>query len=158
MPTVESNLAHSPSIQSAQAGQVTVQRGTYELTAAQGIDDTLIIRTVRLPAQHRLVSLHLEYDDLDSGAAGLADLGIEDTIQDPDDTTDATFFEADIDIQAAAVIAYKTAAMLELEARNYDRYITFAIATAAGTGLAGGIAVELTSRPDLPSHEGNFSP
>jgi hypothetical protein len=158
MPTVESNLAHNPGIQSAQAGQVTVQRGTYELTAAQAIDDTLLIRTVRLPAQHRMVAVHLEHDDLDMGAAALATFGIEDTVQDPADTTDLVLFESALSIQAAAVVAYKTAAMLELAAVNYDRYLTFGIGVAAATGLVGGIAVELTSRPDLASHEGNFSP
>lgn len=153
MGTVSSVMASKSglSIQSSQAGQVTVQRGNYELTAAEAGDDTLLIRLVKLPAQHRIVSLVVEMDDLDDGAAGVCDVGIEDTIQDPVDTTDADLFVAGLSMQAASCTRYDVAAAMALPAQDYDRYITVDITTAAGTGAAGGIAATLTSRPELGS-------
>lgn len=157
MPTVESILAANPAIQSAQAGQVTVQRGTYELTAAQAQDATLEVLVVRLPAQHRIVELTVEVDDLDSGATGTVDVGLKDTVQDPADTTDLTLFATGLSIQAASINTYKTQATQEVAAVNYDRYIAVNVNAAATTGIAAGIACELVSRPDLATHEGNFS-
>lgn len=157
MPTVESRLAASPAIQSAQAGQVTVQRGTYELAATDSEDATLEILVVLLPAQHRIVELTFENDDLDSGATGTVDIGLKDTVQDPADTTDLTLFATALSIQAAGINTYKTQATQEVAAVNYDRYIAVNIDVASTTGLAAGIAVELVSRPDLATHEGNFS-
>ena len=157
MPTYESRMGNAPSIQSAQAGQVTVQRGTYELIATQSEDVANAFRVVRLPAGHRIVELTLENDDLDSGATGTIDVGLEDTIQDPADTSDSTLFFTAQTVQAVGINTVKTQAMQEVAAVNYDRYITVEIDVASTTGLAAGIAVELVSRPDLPSHEGNFS-
>lgn len=153
MPTVESVMASKsgPAIASAQAGQVTVQRGTYELTATQAEDNTLVIRAVKLPAQHRFVQCILENDDLDSGATAELDVGLEDTIQDPADTTDSQLIAAGVSGQGAAAAVLVSQAALELPAVNYDRYITVAVATAATTGLAGGVAVTLFSRPELGS-------
>jgi len=138
-----------PSIASAQAGQTVTQRGNYELLAAQAEDDTLLIRLVKLPAQHRMVSLVVENDDLDDAAGLVVDIGLEDTVQDPADTTDATLVATGVTMQAAAVARYETQAMLELAVVNYDRFITIDITTAAGTGAAGGIAATLVSRPEL---------
>jgi hypothetical protein len=106
---------------------------------------------VKLPAQHRIVSLVVENDDLDTGAAGTIDIGLEDDIQDPADTSDATLFGAAVSVQAAAVVRYETQAALELPAVNYDRYITIDIDTAAATGIAAGVAATLTTRPELGS-------
>jgi len=156
--TVETNLAHNPGIQSAQAGQATVQRGNYELSVAQVDDTAETFRMVRLPAQHRIVSVVVEHDDLDTGAAHLIDIGIEDTVQDPADTTDLTLIAAAATIgQGPGTTRYETQAMLELPAVNYDRYIVIGVDTAAATAQAGGLAVNLVSRPDLPTHEGNYS-
>lgn len=157
MPTVESNLAHNPGIQSAQAGQVTVQYGTYDLIGTQAEDAALVLGLVRLPAQHRIVSATFENEDLDTGATALVDLGIEDTFQDPADTTDLTLFAAAVDVQTAGIVEYKTKAMLEFASVNYDRYVVLSIDTVAATGLAGAVAFELVTRPDLSSHEGNYS-
>jgi len=140
-----------PAIASAQAGQTTTQRGNYELTGAEAEDDALLIRLVKLPAQHRIVSLVVENDDLDSGSGLVVDVGIEDTVQDPDDSTDANLVATGVTYQAAAVVRYETQAMLEFGVRNYDRFITIDITTAAGTGVPGGIAATLVSRPELGS-------
>jgi len=137
-----------PAISSAQAGQVTVQRGNYELTATEAADDTLNIRLVKLPAGHRIVSLVVEIDDIDSGAAGELAIGVEDTVG---ATTNATLCATGQSCQAAAVVRLETAAMLAFAAADNDRYITVGIETAAGTGVAGGIAATLTSRPELGS-------
>ena len=64
-----------PSVASAQAGQVTVVRGSYDLLAADSEDTTLQLRIVKLPAQHRIVSVVLDNDDLDTGATGAIDIG-----------------------------------------------------------------------------------
>lgn len=157
MPTFESKLGAHPSIQSAQAGQVTVQRGTYDLDAVQLADNTTVVRIVRLPADHRIVEAYFSTEDLDTGATGVVDLGIEDTVQDPTDTTDSTLFATGVSVQAAADFAYKSKALQDLASRPYDRYVTVALTAAAGTPAAGAIAFELVSRPDLASHEGNFS-
>jgi hypothetical protein len=136
-------------VASAQAGQTVTVPGVYDLTAAEAEDDTLVIKLVKIPAQHKLVSLVVSNDDLDTGAALIVDVGILDEIQDPSDTTDADFFAASVNMQAAAVNAYQTAAMLDLGVVNYDRFVTATITTAAGTGAAGSIKALLTSRPTL---------
>ena len=153
MGTVSSVMASKSglSIQSSQAGQVTVQRGNYELTAVEAADATLLVRLVKLPAQHRIVSLVVEMDDLDTGVTGVCDVGIEDTIQDPADTTDANLFATGLSMQAASTTRYDVAAAMALAAQDYDRYITIDITTGAATGAAGGIAATLTSRPELGS-------
>jgi hypothetical protein len=138
-----------PSISSAQAGQVTVQRGNYELAATDSEDNTLEIVLVKLPAQHRLVELIVENDDLDSGASGTVDIGLLDTIQDPADTTNLTFFAAAQSVQAAAITRFVSQAAMELAAVNYDRYIVVNVDVASATGLAGGVAATLISRPEL---------
>lgn len=138
-----------PSIASAQAGQVTVQRGNYELAAADSEDNTLEIALVKLPAQHRLVELIVENDDLDSGATGTVDIGLLDTIQDPADTTNLTLFAAAQSVQAAAITRFVSQAMMELAVTNYDRYVVVNVDTASTTGLAGGVAATLITRPEL---------
>jgi len=150
MATVASVMGSNagPAIASAQAGQVTVQRGSYEMIATEPEDNTLSVRMVKLPAQHRIVSLVVENDDLDSGATGTIDIGIEDDVG---ATSDATLFGAAVSVQAAAVVRYETQAALELAAVDYDRYITIDIDVAATTGLAAGVAATLTSRPELGS-------
>lgn len=155
MGTVSSVMAEDsgPSIARQQAGGVSVQRGTYELTAAQAEDATLRVRLCKLPAGHRIVDLAFENDDLDSGATGVVDIGVEDTIQDPSDSTSATLFAADRTIQAAGIGSVRSQAAMELGARNYDRYIIMDIATVADTGVAGGVAATLTSRPALTPFE-----
>lgn len=156
MPTYSSRMAANASIQSAQAGQVTVQRGTYDLSAAQLADNTAEVRIVRLPAEHRIVRGVFETEDLDTGATGTVDIGLVDTIQDPSDTTNLTLFATGLSIQAASINLYETAALKELAAVPYDRYVVVQINVAAGTPAPGQIAFELTSRPDHPTHEGNF--
>jgi hypothetical protein len=140
-----------PAIASAQAGQTVAQRGNYELTAVEAVDDTLVIRLVKLPAQHRIVSLVVEVADLDQGAAGLLDIGVLDIVQDPADTTDLTLVVSGLSMQAASVTRYETQAMLEFPVTNYDRFILVGIATAAATGDVGGIAATLVTRPELGS-------
>ena len=156
MPTYSSRMAANASIQSAQAGQVTVQRGTYNLDATQLADNTTIVRIVRLPAEHRIVRASFETEDLDTGATGDVDIGLEDTVQDPTDTTDLTLFDTGLSVQAASIQLYETAALKELPAVPYDRYVIVQLTTAAGTPAPGQIAFELVSRPDHPTHEGNF--
>ncbi len=153
MPTVESVMASKsgPAISSAQAGQVTVQRGNYELAAADSEDATLEILVVKLPAQHRLVELIVENDDLDSGATGTVDVGVKDTVQDPSDTTDLTLFATGLSIQAAGINSYQSQATMEFGVTNYDRFIAVNVNAASTTGLAGGIAATLISRPELGS-------
>jgi len=139
-----------PAVASAQAGQSTTQRGNYELTAVEVDDTTLLIRLVKLPAQHRFVSLLIEHDDLDAVTAHAIDIGVEDTVQDPADTTDLTLIAAAATItQAAGSTRYETQAMFEFPAVNYDRFIVVGMETAATTAQAGGIAATLVSRPEL---------
>lgn len=157
MAILESRMAATPSIQSAQAGQPTVQYGTYDMEIVDSEDNANSIRMVRLPAQHRFVAVTLSMPDLDSGATGTFDFGLEDTVQDPSDTSDSTLFESATSNQAASFTEYKTAALLAIPAVDYDRYLTVEIDVVSATGLADTIAVELVSRPDLASHEGNFS-
>ena len=152
MPTVESVMASKSglAIASAQAGQTTLQRGSYELTAAESGDNTLVIRLVKIPAQHRLVSLVVEHDALDAGAALLLDFGVEDTVQDPADTSDSTLIATAATIgQAAGTTRYETQAMLEFGVTNYDRFITAEVDTAAGTNAGGTLAANLVTRPEL---------
>ena len=146
-----------PAVQSAQAGQVTVVRGTYDLTAADAIDTTLQLRVVKLPAQHRIIDLVLDNGDLDTGTDGAIDIGIEDDIQDPADTTNLLLFATAIDVQTAAnrqnVMSYAAAV---LAAQNYDRFIVVTWETVAATGLAAQIGLTLTSVPELGSQfDGN---
>lgn len=138
-----------PAIASAQAGQTVTQRGNYEVVGAELEDNANSVRLVKLPAQHRIVSLCLENDDLDSGAALVFDVGIEDTIQDPADTSNSTLFATGVSGQAAGFNRYESAAIAEFGVTNYDRYVTIDVTTGAGTGLAAGIAATLVTRPHL---------
>ena len=159
MATKESVMASKsgPSIASAQAGQTTTQRGSFELSAADSGDATLTIRVVKLPAQHRLVSLVVENDALDAGAGLLLDFGVEDTIQDPVDTSDSTLIAAAATVgQAAGITRYETQAMLEFGVTNYDRFVTAFVDTVAATNAGGTLAFNLVTRPELGSQfDGN---
>ena len=136
-----------PAISSAQAGQVTVQRGNYEMTAAEAQDATLNIRLVKLPAGHRIVSVVLDNDAF--GDALLVDVGVEDTVG---ATSDATLIAAAVDVfTAAGINRYETRAMAEFAAADNDRYIAVSFDTPDTTGAIGDIAVTLTSRPELGS-------
>jgi len=161
MATVETVMASKSglAIASAQAGQVTVQRGSYLLSAAQAGDSTLQIRLVKLPAQHRIVDLYLDNDSIDTSTGAAIDIGIEDSIQDPADTTNLLLFGTAIDVQTDAnqqVVMSGAAAVLA--AVDYDRFVVVTLETVATTGEIGYIAVTLTSRPELGSQfDGNAS-
>jgi hypothetical protein len=100
--------------------------------------------------------LCVENEDLDSGATGTVDIGIEDTVQDPADTTDATLFAAAQSVQVAAFNRYESKAIWDLPAVNYDRFIIVDIDVASTTGLAGDVNATLVSRPELGAQfEGN---
>jgi hypothetical protein len=146
-----------PAVQTAQAGQVSVVRGSYDLLATDSEDATLQLRVVKLPAQHRIVDLVLDNDDLDGVTAGAINIGIEDSIQDPADTTDLTLFATAVDVQTAAnrqnVMSF---AAVGLAAQNYDRFIVVTMETVSTTGLVGTLGLTLTSRPELGSQfDGN---
>ncbi len=152
MPTVETVMASKsgPAIASAQAGQVTVQQSAYVLAAAADTEDaTLHIRLLKLPAQHRIVSLCLDHGDLDAGATGTIDVGVEDTIQDPSDTSDLTLFAAAQSIQAAAFNRYETKAIYDYGVTNYDRWVVVNVDVASTTGQTGEFTAVLVTRPEL---------
>ena len=148
MATVESNMASKSglAVSSSQAGQPTIQSGNYELTKAQAEDATVLLRIVKLPAQHRIVGLVLACDDLSTGTDITLDVGIEDTVG---ATTNATLLVDGSTLGQAGGIADLTGlAALELAAADNDRYITIDISVAATTGIAGGIRAVLTSVPE----------
>jgi hypothetical protein len=159
MATKESVLGSKsgPSVASAQAGQVTVVRGSYDLLATDSEDATLLLRVVKLPAQHRIIDLVMDNDDLDGVTAGAVDIGIEDTVQDPADTTDLTLFATAVDVQTAAIrVSHMSFAAARLPAVDYDRNIVVGIETVSTTGLVGTIGLTLTSVPELGSQfDGN---
>ena len=159
MPTVSSVMASNagPAVASAQAGQVVVARGSYEFTAADTIDTDLQVRIVKLPAQHRIVRVILDNDDLDTGTDGAIDIGLEDDIQDPADTTNLLLIATAIDVQTAAnAQEFVSHASINLAALDYDRYIVVTWETVSATGLAGGLGLTLISRPELGSQfDGN---
>ena len=139
-----------PAVASSQAGQVTVVRGSYDLLATDSEDSTIQLRVVKLPAQHRIIDLVLDNGDLDTGTDGAIDIGLEDSIQDPADTTDLTLFAAAVDVQTAAnrqnVMSF---AAVGLAAQNYDRFVVVTMETVSATGLAGQLGLTLTSVPEL---------
>jgi hypothetical protein len=99
----------------------------------------------------------LDNDDLDGVTAGAINIGIEDSIQDPADTTDLTLFATAVDVQTAAnrqnVMSF---AAVGLAAQNYDRFIVVTMETVSTTGLVGTLGLTLTSRPELGSQfDGN---
>ncbi len=159
MPTKETVMASKSgvAIASAQAGQVTIQRGSYLLTAADAIDAALQLRIVKLPAQHRIVDLALDNDSIDTSTGAAIDIGIEDSIQDPADTTNLTLFTSAVDVQTDGNRQkVMTAAAALLAAVDYDRFIVVTIETVATTGEIGYIALTLTSMPELGSQfDGN---
>lgn len=157
MATVTSVMASAagPAVASAQAGQVTVQRGTYDLIGTDSEDAAIQVRVVKLPAGHVPINLALDNDDLDSGTSGAIDIGLEDDIQldldgGADDSTDLLLFGTAIDVQTAAnrqeVMSHAAAI---LTARNYDRYVVVTMETVSGTGLVGTLGLTLTSKPVL---------
>ena len=139
-----------PSISSAQAGQVTVQHAKLETSILEMEDATFIMRMLKLPAGHRIVSLVMHNDDLDTGATGAVDIGIQDDVQDPADTSDLTLFAIAQDVQTAATVTrLENEAIWQYASANYDRFLEIAIETVAATGLVGGVSVVLTTRPVL---------
>lgn len=159
MPTVSSVMASDagPAIASAQAGQVVVARGSYAFAAADTIDTDLQVRIVKLTAEHRIVAVILDNDDLDSSTAGAIDIGLEDDIQDPSDTTALLLVATAIDVQTAANgQIFVSHAATNLAALPYDRYIVVTWETVSGTGKAGTLGLTLISRPELGSQfDGN---
>lgn len=151
MPALETVMGGNsgPAIASAQAGQTVTQQTRITLAATDSEDVATRIRLLKLPAQHRIVTLHLITEDLDSGAGGLIDVGVEDTVQDPVDTTDATLFAAAQSIQAAADNRYENKAVWDFGVTNYDRFIIVDIDTVSATGLVGDIHATLVTRPEL---------
>jgi len=151
MPALETVLGGNsgPSIASAQAGQVTMQQTRISLLTTDTEDAGTIIRLFKLPAQHRIVTLHLINEDLDTGATGAVDIGVRDLVQDPSDTTNATLFASAQSIQAAADNRYENAVVWDFAAANYDRFIEVAIETVSATGIAADIHATLVTRPHL---------
>ena len=84
-------------------------------------------------------------------------LGVEDTVQDPADTTDLTLIATAIDVQTAAnAQIFHAFAAINFAAVNYDRFIVVTIETVSATGLVGTLGLTLTSRPELGSQfDGN---
>lgn len=141
-----------PSIASAQAGQVTVQHAAYEVTQAESESSAFILAMLKLPAGHRIVSLVMFNDSLDDGSGAAVDIGVEDTVQDPSDTTDLTLFAIAQDVQTAATVTrLEGEAVWQYAAANYDRYVLVQIETVAASGTLGGISLVLTTRPELGS-------
>lgn len=151
MPALETVLGGNsgPAIASAQAGQVVTVNTRISLVGADMEDAATFIRLFKLPAQHRIVSLQIVAEDLDMGATGALTIGVEDTVQDPSDTSDLVLFAAAEDVQAALNIRYENAAIWDYAAANYDRFIALAIETVSATGLAGDIHAMLVTRPHL---------
>lgn len=157
MPTVESVMASSagPAVGSSQAGQVTVQRGTYDWVAAESEDSAIQVRQVKLPAGHVIIDCVLDNDALDAVSAGAIDIGLEDTIQldndgAADDSTDLLLFATTIDVQTDGnrqnVMSFAAAL---LGPRNYDRYVVITMETVSTTGVAVRTGITLTSKPHL---------
>jgi hypothetical protein len=139
-----------PAVASAQAGQVTVQRGEFDTTVLGMEDAALQVRVVKLPAGHRIIDLVMDNDDLDTGATGAVDIGIEDDIQDPADTTNLLLFATAVAVQTAAIRAnHMSFAAARLAPQNYDRFIVITLETVSATGLVGKLGLTLTSQPDL---------
>ena len=159
MPTVETVIASKsgPAIASAQAGQVTVQRGTFDGAILQWEDATLQVRMVKLPAQHEIIDLVIDSEIIDTGATGAFDIGVEDSIQDPSDTTDLTLFGTALAVHTAAIFGSQmTQAAARFAPVNYDRYIVLTMETVSATGLAVRVGLTLTSKPALGSQfDGN---
>ena len=159
MATVETVMASKsgPAIASAQAGQVTVQRGTYDGSITDWEDATIQIRMVKLPAQHEIIDLVIDSEIIDTGAGGAFDIGLEDSIQDPADTTDLTLFATALAVHTAAIFGSQMSqAAMRLAAVDYDRYVVLTMETVSATGLAVRVGLTLTSKPVLGSQfEGN---
>jgi hypothetical protein len=117
------------------------------------------MRLVKLPAQHVIIDLVMDNDDLDGVTAGAVDVGLEDSIQDPADTTDLTLFATAVDVQTAAIrVSHMSFAAARLPAVNYDRFVVVGIETVSTTGLVGRLGVTLTSKPALGDQfDGNFA-
>lgn len=151
MPALETVMGGNsgPSIASAQSGQTVTVQTRITLLGTDTEDAATVIRLLKVPAQHRIVSLVLVNDDLDDGAAGLIDVGVEDTVQDPADTSDATLFAAALTIQAAGNNRFENAAIWDYASANYDRFVAITIDTVSGTGAAGDLHATLVTRPEL---------
>lgn len=151
MPALETVMGGNsgPAIASAQSGQTVTQQTRITLAATDSEDAATRIRLLKLPAQHRIVSLELLTEDLDSGATGTIDVGVEDTVQDPVDTTDVVLFAAAQSVQAAASNRYTSKAIWDLAVTNYDRFIIVDQDVVSATGLVGDIHATLVSRPEL---------
>jgi len=151
MPALETVMGGNsgPAIASAQAGQTVTQQTRITLAATDSEDVATRIRLLKLPAQHRIVTLHLITEDLDMGATGTIDVGVEDTVQDPADTTDATLFAAAQSVQAVGDNRYENKIVWDFPVTNYDRFIIVDVDVVAATGLVGDIHATLVTRPEL---------
>jgi hypothetical protein len=148
MATVETVLASKsgPALMSSQAGQAVVQRGTYNVLAAQAEDATLSIRVVKIPAQHRITKVVLSASAM--GTSLTLDVGVEDTVG---ATSDPNLFTATPITTGAAggIVDVTNKAGLDLAAADNNRYLTVDVVVVAGTGADGTIDVLLECIPEL---------
>ena len=111
-----------------------------------------IYRLCPLPAGHRVVDIALVSDDLDSVTDMVVDVGIEDTVQDPSDTTNAdAFFDGSTLPQTGGIAHASLVGAVTLAAVDYDRWVTLTVMVDAATFVAGNIGVILTTRQEQPS-------
>lgn len=132
-------------------GNIVVPIGPYEVDASAEITTASDkLRLGVLPAGHVITDIVFACDELDAGTAVVLDIGIEDTTQDPSDTTDVdALIDGSTVAQAGGVVRMSAIAGLEIAAVNYDRYITATVITPPTTDQDGGIAGWFSYRPEM---------
>ena len=121
----------------ALGGYLVAQKLTASVTAAQAGTADAVLATMAIPGDATVVDVLLSVTDMDTGAAGLVDVG---------DTDDDNRFIAAFSIQAAGNHAAAASGNL-LEDQTYtysatgEQEIEVTINTAAGTGAAGTVTL-----------------
>ena len=118
-------------------GVVTAQTITETVTAAEVGTADAVLLTMAVPGDATILDVILAVDDLDTGAAGLIDVG---------DTDDDNRFIAGFSIQAAGNHAAAASGnLLEDTTHTYsatgEQEIEVTVNTAAATGAAGDITL-----------------
>jgi len=111
-----------------------------------------VIRLCKIPAGHAVVDATLFADAIDDVADLVLDIGVEDTIQDPTDTTNVDAFFDGTTLGQAGGIARMTLKTGFVAAVDYDRWVTATVMTDAATLTTGGeLGIILTTRPEQTS-------
>ncbi len=115
-------------------GQPVVNQGSYEVPATLAADD--LVKLAFLPAEHTLVDVILEADDLDTNGTPTITISVG-TLNSAGDDIENLVITTSTVAQGGGVARAATVAGLQVAASSSDRVLTAKIITGGATAAAG---------------------